>query len=52
MVQRIVTAKRDWSVSETSITLCDVTLAALEHQRPQALAYAATLLARHGTPLA
>jgi hypothetical protein len=50
MVQRVVSAKLDWSVSPTSITLCEVTLAALAHRRGEALSYAAQLLARAGVP--
>lgn len=46
MVQRVVAAKLDWSVSPTSIRLCEATLAALAHRRPEALAYAQTLLPR------
>lgn len=45
MVQRLVASKLEWSVSPTSITLCEATLASLAHRRGQALAYAATLLA-------
>ena len=45
LVQRVVSAKLDWSVSATSQTLCATTLAALVHRRTEALAYAATLLA-------
>jgi hypothetical protein len=44
MVTRVVSAKLDWSVSTTSIVLCEATLAALAHRRPEALAYARTLL--------
>ena len=44
MVQRVVSAKLNWSVSPTSIALCEATLAALAHRRAEALAYAATLL--------
>ena len=44
MVQRVVAAKLDWSVSATSQTLCETTLAALAHRRTQALTYATTLL--------
>jgi hypothetical protein len=47
MVQRVVAAKLDWSVSPTSVALCEVTLAALAHRRGEALAYAQTLLTRH-----
>jgi hypothetical protein len=44
MVQRVVSAKLDWSVSPTSITLCETTLVALAHRRREALSYATTLL--------
>jgi len=44
MVQRVVAAKLEWSVSATSITLCEATLAALAHRRAEALSYAAALL--------
>ena len=46
MVHRVVAAKLEWSVSPTSITLCEVTLAALAQRRAEALSYAATLLGR------
>jgi hypothetical protein len=46
MVQRIVTSKREWSVSLTSIALCDALLAALRDRRGEALDYARTLLYR------
>ena len=42
MVQRMVGDKLSWSVSATSIALCEATLAALAHRRAEALAYAAT----------
>jgi hypothetical protein len=48
MVQRVVSAKLEWSVTTTSQTLCETTLAALAHRRGQALAYAATLLGPPG----
>ena len=44
MVTRMVGAKLSWSVSATSITLCEVTLASLAHRRHEALAYAQALL--------
>jgi hypothetical protein len=47
VVQRVVAAKRAWSVSATSITLCEVTLAALAHRRGEALSYAQAILRRH-----
>ena len=46
MVQRVVGSKLAWSVSPTSLALCEATLAALAHRRGEALAYAATCLAR------
>ena len=33
MVQRVVAAKLAWSVSPTSIALCEATLASLAHRR-------------------
>jgi hypothetical protein len=48
MVQRVVAAKLDWSVSPTSIALCEATLAALAHRRGEALSYATTLLTGRG----
>ena len=45
LVSRLVSAKLAWSVSPTSTQLCEATLASLAHRRPEALAYAATLLA-------
>jgi hypothetical protein len=51
MVHRVVSAKREWSVSPTSTTLCEATLAALAHRRGEVLAYAATLLTRQGDAL-
>jgi hypothetical protein len=44
LVQRLVTSKLEWSVSPTSTTLCEVTLASLAHRRGEALAYAQRLL--------
>jgi hypothetical protein len=46
MIERVVSAKKEWSVRPTSITLCEATLAALAHRRGEALSYAQTLLAR------
>ena len=51
MVTRMVGDKLSWSVSATSITLCEATLAALVHHRTQALDYAAALLAALEPPL-
>ena len=44
MVTRMVGDKLSWSVSPTSISLCEATLAALAHRRSEALAYATTCL--------
>jgi hypothetical protein len=44
MVSRIVASKLEWSVSPTSITLCETTLASLVHRRREALAYATSVL--------
>ena len=46
MVTRVVASKLAWSVSPTSVTLCEATLASLVHHRALALDYAQTLLAR------
>ena len=46
MVARMVGDKLSWSVSPTSISLCETTLAALVHRRREALAYAQTVLAQ------
>ena len=50
MVSRLVGDKLSWSVSATSLTLCETTLAALAHRRGEALAYAAALLSALETP--
>ena len=50
MVQRVVAAKLAWSVSPTSVTLCEATLAALAHRRAEALSYAQALLSTRETP--
>jgi hypothetical protein len=44
LVGRLVASKLEWSVSPTSIQLCETTLAALAHRRREALSYAQTLL--------
>jgi hypothetical protein len=48
MVGRVVAAKLEWSVSATSVQLCEATLAALAHRRGEALSYATALLALVG----
>ena len=45
MVQRLVASKLEWSVSPTSVQLCEITLASLAHRRHEALAYAEVVLA-------
>lgn len=44
VVQRLVSTKLEFSVSPTTTTLCEITLASLAHRRGEALAYAQTLL--------
>jgi hypothetical protein len=44
MVERVVAAKLEWSVSPTSVQLCQIVLDALAHRNADALAYAASLL--------
>ena len=48
LVGRVVASKLAWSVSSTSIQLCEATLASLAHRRPEALSYATALLALVG----
>jgi hypothetical protein len=46
IVERVCSRKLEWSMSRSTEDLCRGVLLALVHQRPQALSYAATLLAR------
>ena len=48
MVQRLVASKLEWSVSPTSVQLCEITLASLAHRRHEALAVAGGVLAPRG----
>ena len=46
IVERVCSRKMEWSMSASTEALCRGVLLALVHQRPQALAYAQTLLPR------
>jgi hypothetical protein len=48
MVERIVSDKKEWSVSLTSIALCDALLTALWDRRGEAMDFARTLLYQKG----